>query len=81
MNPRKTHDDCNETCNEHSGLKTLMYLVLTLVVVNGIMLTYQIFVQTKNIEIAVVEMRGEITGIKKDLADHDRRLAYLESKR
>lgn len=79
---QRTGSNCEDVCQEHSGLKTMIMVVLVGVVGTLAMQTYNNFFATTEIKTSIAELRGELNGIRSEMKSTDaaleKRVSSLE---
>jgi len=79
---RRTDDNCESTCNEHSGIKTMVMVILVGVVSTVGMLSYNTFYAMNEIKSSIYDVRSEIKTVKSDTDFNfkaiDKRVSKLE---
>jgi len=79
---QRPEKDCEDTCMEHSGIKTMITVVLVGVVIQLGMQTYNNFFAVAEIKTSIVEIKTDLNNLKNEMrtADTaiDKRVASLE---
>lgn len=76
--PRRSDSNCDEVCQEHSGLKTMVTVVLVGVICTVILQAYNTFIATARLESAIAGIQVKLISL--DAVDNkfDRRVTKLE---
>lgn len=76
--PRRPDPNCEELCQEHSGIKTMVTVVLAGVICTILLQAYNTFIATARIESAIVGIQSDMNGLRQSDATLDKRVSKLE---